>query len=143
MTVWIQNPYTRMDPAIGKCVLLGADTFSASGALTLRVPCIGNALSSSLTLGATESVDYTVKTLFPAGLAARYIGQLMPRIRVSRARVASRARRAFGAAFPEPAGRAPAEEEGWDPRRPWAAMPSFKPESRPPHSRGGWLRRHP
>lgn len=74
--------YTKIDAATGNRVLLGVENFNASGVLTQREQYIGNALSSSLAPGATESIDYTVKTLFPAGVADRqarivrnYVGQ--------------------------------------------------------------------
>ncbi len=63
--------YSKTDPATGIVSTLGQENFDPAGALVSRVQYIGRAFPGTLLAGQSDNVTYTVRTLFPAGVADR------------------------------------------------------------------------
>ena len=61
--------YYKYDAAAHTVTTAGMESFDASGSATGRIQFTGLVNSTSLTAGQTETVDFTVKTLLPAGQA--------------------------------------------------------------------------
>ncbi len=63
--------YSKTDPATGVTSVVGQETFDPAGPLASRVQYIGRNSTSTLLAGQSDNVTYTVRTLFPAGVADR------------------------------------------------------------------------
>ncbi len=67
-----QVSYSRVDAAAKTITWVARETFDATtGALTQREQYTGRRFSQFLSVGQSETVNYTVKTLFPANVADR------------------------------------------------------------------------
>jgi hypothetical protein len=68
----VQISYSRVDVSAKTLTWVAQETFDATtGALTHREQYAGRKFSQALPIGQTETVSYTVKTLFPANVADR------------------------------------------------------------------------
>jgi hypothetical protein len=63
--------YFRKDAASGATATLGTEVFDGAGNLTLREQYVARVFQPGMSVGQTQTTDYVVRTLFPAGQADR------------------------------------------------------------------------